>query len=114
MLTALLVLAGCEGVVLVKGPPQDEYPAPPAERGGTPAALRIPPGHLPPPGECRIRHPDMPPGQQPPPGAWLIRHPDDDRENVYVSVYDQARSGLVIVIRVFNAATGSFFSERTL
>jgi len=56
----------------------------------------------------------MPPGQQPPPGAWLIRHPDDDRENVYVSVYDQARSGLVIVIRVFNAATGSFFSERTL
>ncbi len=28
----------------------------------------IPPGHLPPPGECRIWYPDRPPGHQPPPG----------------------------------------------
>lgn len=28
----------------------------------------IPPGHLPPPGECRIWFPGLPPGQQPPPG----------------------------------------------
>ncbi|WP_189471653.1 hypothetical protein [Litchfieldella qijiaojingensis] len=28
----------------------------------------IPPGHMPPPGECRIWYPDLPPGQQPPPG----------------------------------------------
>jgi hypothetical protein len=123
MLTAFLVLSGCERVVLVKGPP-DEYP-PPTERGGSPAALHIPPGHLPPPGECRIWYPDMPPGQQAPPGdcaslsrrvppgAWLIRHPDNDRENVHVSVYDQNRPGVVVVIRVFNAANGSFVSERT-
>lgn len=44
----------------------------------------IPPGHMPPPGKCRIWYPDLPPGQQPPPGdcrelerhvppgAWLI------------------------------------------
>lgn|SRR5690554_3805811 len=31
--------------------------------------FRIPPGHYPPPGACRIWHPDRPPGQQPPPGA---------------------------------------------
>lgn len=49
------------------------------------AAPAIPPGHMPPPGECRIWYPDLPPGQQPPPGpcgqlryqvppgAWLIR-----------------------------------------
>lgn len=30
--------------------------------------IRIPPGHLPPPGACRIWYPDRPPGQQPPPG----------------------------------------------
>jgi hypothetical protein len=32
------------------------------------AQVRIPPGHLPPPGECRIWFPDRPPGHQPPPG----------------------------------------------
>jgi hypothetical protein len=46
---------------------------------------KIPPGHMPPPGKCRIWYPGRPPGQQPPPGdcrelerevppgAWLIR-----------------------------------------
>jgi len=46
---------------------------------------KIPPGHMPPPGKCRIWFPGRPPGQQPPPGdcwelesqvppgAWLIR-----------------------------------------
>ena len=45
---------------------------------------KIPPGHMPPPGKCRIWYPDLTPGQQPPPGecadlqyrvppgAWLI------------------------------------------
>lgn len=28
----------------------------------------IPPGHMPPPGECRIWYEGTPPGQQPPPG----------------------------------------------
>jgi hypothetical protein len=32
------------------------------------AQPRVPPGHLPPPGECRLWFPDRPPGQQPPPG----------------------------------------------
>ena len=45
----------------------------------------IPPGHMPPPGKCRIWYPGEPPGKQPSPGdclelrhkvpsgAWLIR-----------------------------------------
>ena len=31
-------------------------------------SFKIPPGHLPPPGKCRIWHPGTPPGHQPPPG----------------------------------------------
>lgn len=34
-----------------------------------PEPTQIPPGHLPPPGECRVWYPDRPPGHQPPPGA---------------------------------------------
>jgi hypothetical protein len=37
--------------------------------------VRIPPGHMPPPGSCRIWFPDRPPGQQPPPGRCeALRH----------------------------------------
>jgi hypothetical protein len=51
-------------------------------RGSLP---KIPAGHMPPPGRCRVWLPGVPPGQQPPPGncwklqrqtppgAWLIR-----------------------------------------
>jgi hypothetical protein len=31
--------------------------------------VNVPPGHLPPPGECRIWFPDRRAGHQPPPGA---------------------------------------------
>lgn len=35
----------------------------------------VPPGHLPPPGQCRIWYPGRPPGQQPPPGDCReLRH----------------------------------------
>lgn len=81
-------LMGCsQGRILIEGERgaadfemyehQDEH-----RRG---AAPRIPPGHMPPPGSCRIWYKGTPPGQQPPPGdcyylsrrvppgAWLIR-----------------------------------------
>lgn len=30
--------------------------------------VNVPPGHMPPPGQCRVWFPNRPPGQQPPPG----------------------------------------------
>lgn len=38
-------------------------------------AVRIPAGHMPPPGTCRVWYPDRPPGHQPPPGGCgELRH----------------------------------------
>jgi hypothetical protein len=78
--------------------------------------LNIPPGHYPPPGECRIWYPDRPPGHQPPPGkcgsvpagAWVIRHPRDHPGHAHVFVYGPQRPGAVLVVGEFKIASGAF------
>ena len=60
-LACLLLLAGCTAAGSV-GPG-------PVGRG---AGVSVPPGHLPPPGECRVWYPDRPPGHQPPPGPCHV------------------------------------------
>ncbi|MBD3615460.1 MAG: hypothetical protein HUJ22_02730 [Gracilimonas sp.] len=81
-----VTLSGCsQGILLIQGEhgrvevqkTQDRH-----QRGKS--FQKIPPGHLPPSGQCRIWLPNTPPGQQPPPGnchelsrrvppgAWLI------------------------------------------
>jgi hypothetical protein len=54
----------------------------------------IPPGHLPPPGSCRVWYPGTPPGHQPPPtscrlafrqvgpGGWVVERPAREVEIV--------------------------------
>ena len=88
------------------------------EQGYT--TLGIPPGHLPPPGKCRLWYPDRPPGHQPPPercerlryhapaGGWLIHRSQASLMYVDVSVYDAYQPGLVISIGLFDADTGAF------
>lgn len=79
----------------------------PEERKGNNYGLvGVPPGHLPPPGHCRIWYPGRPPGQQPPPfkcglsslnvplGAWLLSRVD--QKNVEVNEYDEKIPNLVI------------------
>lgn len=78
--------------------------------------LDIPPGHYPPPGECRIWFPDRPAGQQPPPqrcdrippGAWAIRHPRSLPGHVHVDVYDPQRPGVLVAVGEFEISSGAF------
>lgn len=60
ILAATAALAGCA----VYAEPVPVY------HGGQP--VHVPPGHLPPPGECRVWYPDRPPGHQPPPGPCHV------------------------------------------
>lgn len=78
--------------------------------------LQIPPGHYPPPGECRLWYPDRPPGHQPPPGAcgpappgaWVIHHPPRYPNHVHVRVYDPRRPGRILVTGEFEISSGTF------
>jgi len=84
----------------------------------TAARLGIPPGHLPPPGSCRVWVQGVPPGHQSkpgpcasllrtgPPGSWLIYRPTNDRKVVHVREIDPQRAGVVVRTRVYDVATG--------
>jgi hypothetical protein len=88
------------------------------ERGYT--NLRIPEGHLPRPGQCRVWYAAASRGDQPPagrcdrvsrhvpPGAWLIARSTADPAHVTVQVYDGYSPGVVVAIGVFRADTGVF------
>ena len=112
-----IALSGCNRRIVIATP----RTPPPVVIASTGEYLSIPPGHLPPPGECRIWIPGRPPGQQPPPqpcgaglriplGGWLLSR-DGNAEHIRVSVYDSALAGIVTAIRVYIAATGKFVRE---
>jgi hypothetical protein len=88
LIAVVVALAGCatQGTVRVEGESGSvTVDVHRGERYYRSTLPHIPPGHMPPPGMCRIWLPGVPPGQQPPPGdcreleyqippgAWLIR-----------------------------------------
>jgi hypothetical protein len=67
-LVSVLLLGGCTRVVLVPEPSPDVVVVSDERRDQEVArALRVPRGHYPPPGECRLWYEGRPPGHQPPP-----------------------------------------------
>lgn len=67
-LPVVTVRPASSGVLLYVRVPADR------PRGGIEAVrtdgrrFHVPPGHYPPPGQCRVWNPDLPPGRQSPPG----------------------------------------------
>jgi hypothetical protein len=102
---------------------QPGRPAPAVGRASTAATLGIPPGHLPPPGQCRVWLPGQPPGHQPrarscaniervaPAGGWILYRPNEDRKVVHVRVVDERRPGVVVHLRVYDAMRGTLIRE---
>jgi hypothetical protein len=121
LLAVALVVASCSPAVV--SDPTPSTPDVKVSKKSTAAALGIPPGHLPPPGKCRVWIPGTPPGHQPkagscsavarsiPPGAWLITRLSQDKKHVRVQFYDQRRSGVVVAIRMYDAKTGLFVAD---
>jgi hypothetical protein len=64
-----MIVAGMGGMMMVGA-----ALAEPDDRG-----YRVPNGHMPPPGECRVWLPDTPPGQQPPPSSCRAAERNADR-----------------------------------
>lgn len=104
---------------------QPEFRSEAAPTASTAATLGVPPGHLPPPGMCRVWLPDTPPGHQPKPdscdgivarapaGSMILDRPGKSRKEVRVRYVDNRRPGVIVLVRVFEA-TGKLLREERL
>lgn len=118
---AILAAAACKPVP-ASGP--SPRPSPEPRRGpDREASASIPPGHLPPPGMCRVWMPGQPPGHQAKPrncsniertapaGSWIVERPGKDRKAVHVRVVDERRPGVVIRMRVYEIRDGKLVRQ---
>ncbi len=118
LVAALLTVAGCSRKTVVVAPNPSAAAGP-----NTAVALGVPPGHLPPPGRCRVWVPGRPPGRQAraracdgilataPAGAWILYRPGRDRRIVHVRYLHEQRSGVIVRVRVFEAESGKYLRD---
>jgi len=112
----IFLLSSCQSFsILISGekggPPKHERKGPGNYRSYH--VLKIPPGHLPPPGRCRVWIPNKPPGQQypptsclqalrdAPPGSWIITRLDNNHDHLEVKEVHQSRKGVIIETEIY-------------
>ena len=118
---AFVAAAACKPV-----PASEPAPDPRPSHGRSPstaATLGIPPGHLPPPGMCRVWLPGEPPGHQPksrscsniertaPAGSYIVERPGKEKKIVHVRVVDERRPGVVVRMRVYEIRDGKLVRQ---
>jgi hypothetical protein len=94
------------------------------ENASTAARFGVPPGHLPPAGQCRVWMPGEPPGQQKkkypvgqcstlrgsiPAGGWLIYSPTDNKKEIRVWEFGSRRQ--LLTERVYSSITGELLRQ---
>lgn len=114
---ALVAAAGCTVVSSHRSAEPAPRPAP--RRASTAATLGVPPGHLPPPGRCRVWIPGQPPGHQAkarscarieryaPAGSWILYRPTSSKHVVEVRMVDRRRPGVVVQIKMYDVRAGT-------
>jgi len=113
-------------IVIGSGSDSEVLPGNGAENSSTAARFGVPPGHLPPVGQCRVWMPGEPPGQQGkkypvgqcsnlrrsiPVGGWLIYRPTDSEREVRVWEYGSNLE--VLSERVYDTITGELLRHIT-
>jgi len=85
--------------------------------------FKVPPGHLPSAGQCRVWFPGRPPGQQPraascngiervaPAGSWILYRPPTDQRVIHARVIDPKRDGVVTIVRVYDVQRGTYLGQ---
>ena len=119
LIVPCLLLAGAAACTIT---PSQSSPTPePVRRYPATSAktLGVPPGHLPPVGQCRVWVPGKPPGRQErarscsnierdaPKGSWILYRPAENQKVVQVREIDERRPGVVVHLRVYDAEKGT-------
>jgi hypothetical protein len=122
-----LCCVGCSSrqVVLERRSPEVVVVQEKSSPGKSGKRLGIPPGHLPPPGQCRVWYAGVPPGRQPPPGscrrlanelpagAWLIQRSQDRPGQVRVSECHHSKPSVIVAVRIYEVGSGKLVREET-